>query len=81
MSFLVLVVSQKVLYHRKGKGVQMCINTHCTPFKITKYYTTIKVKARVQPLKKLKSHKMYAKADRCVSFFDCFFLFILLTNM
>ena len=33
----------------------MCINTHCTPFKITKYYTTIKVKARVQPLKKLKS--------------------------
>lgn len=55
MSFLVLVVSQKVLYHRKGKGVQMCINTHCTPFKITKYYTTIKVKARVQPLKKLKS--------------------------
>ncbi len=33
----------------------MCINTHCTPFKITKYYTTIKVKASAQPLKKLKS--------------------------
>ena len=36
----------------------MCINTHCTPFKITKYYTTIKVKARVQPLKKLKSQSI-----------------------
>lgn len=49
----------------------MCINTHCTPFKITKYYTTIKVKARVQPLKKLKSHK---RLRDCEVFFTVSFV-------
>ena len=36
----------------------MCINTHCTPIKFSKYYPTTNGKAGGQTTKKLKSLKM-----------------------
>ena len=43
----------------------MCINTHCTPIKFSKYYPTTNGKAGGQTTKKVKEHlyKTYEKGD------------------
>ena len=47
----------------------MCINTHCTPIKFSKYYPTTKGKAGGQTTKKVKEPLMGKTMTEVIVFF------------